>query len=548
MSDQLFVLAHCSSFFASFAFGVAFEWTVKTEFPTPGEGESMFKTFVIKETQRGILMKHGNFVRVLESGESRVFDPSRAFGALHFELERPAFTHDLKDFLIAKRPDVIERHFELVQTGDAEIAVVMRDGSILEIVGPQSRALFWRGFTALKIERLNVRDGLMLARGHALLDRKNAAWVKKHFTDVQALENAVVIVSRAGRVTDLVTPGERVLYWLDAEAISVVNQSVAASLPKHIQDAILAANVPWVDRFERIELNEFELGLVRRNKAITDLISPTASAMYFRDGVTRLETVDIQTDFRVRDDVAQAVQDTGISVFVQFVEIPEYHTGALFVNGKLTETLVVGTHAFWKVGRNLRVSVVDTRLQTLEVSGQEILSKDKVSLRLNLMAAYRVSDAQLAASKLSDIEGFLYKELQFGLRAAVGTRTLDELLEDKGVIDAVVGAYIREKTANLGLEVESVGVKDIILPGEMKLILSKVVEAEKLAQANVIRRREETAATRSLLNTAKVMEDNPVALRLKELETLEKLTEKIGSITVTNGLEGVLTDLVRIRK
>jgi regulator of protease activity HflC (stomatin/prohibitin superfamily) len=527
--------------------------TVKAESTTPKEGESMFKTFVVKETQRGILLKRGNFVRVLESGEHSVFDLSGAFSMVNFELDRPAFTHDLKDFLIAKRPDVIERHFELVQTGDAEIAVVMRDGSILEIVGPQSRALFWRGFTALGIERLNVRDGLILARGHALLDRKNAAWVKKYFVDVQALESAVVIVSRAGRVTDLVTPGQRVLYWLDAEAISVVNQSVAASLPKHVQDAILAANVAWVDRFERVELGEFELGLVRRNKAITDLIAPTASAMYFRDGVTRLETVDIQTDFRVRDDVAQAIKGTGIAAFVEFVEIPEYHTGALFVNGALqtrdgSTVLAVGTHAFWKVGRNLRVSVVDTRLQTLEVSGQEILSRDKVSLRLNLMAAYRVSDAQLAASKLSDIEGFLYKELQFGLRAAVGTRTLDELLEDKGVIDAVVGAYIREKTTNLGLEVESVGVKDIILPGEMKLILSKVVEAEKLAQANVIRRREETAATRSLLNTAKVMEDNPVALRLKELETLEKLTEKIGSITVTNGLEGVLTDLVRIRK
>lgn len=116
------------------------------------------------------------------------------------------------------------------------------------------------------------------------------------------------------------------------------------------------------------------------------------------------------------------------------------------------------------------------------------------------------------------------------------------------MIDTVVGEYIRLKIAGYGLEVDSVGVKDIILPGEMKMILSKVVEAEKLAQANVIRRREETAATRSLLNTAKVMEDNPVALRLKELETLEKLTEKIGSITVTNGLEGVLTDLVRIRK
>lgn len=508
----------------------------------------MFKTFVIKETQRGILLRRGNFVRVLDGGEFRVFDPNGAYSVLSFDLERPAFTSPLKDYLIARRPEVVARHFDLVETREAEIAVVSRDGDILEIVAPQSRALFWKGFTAITVERLNVRDGLSLARGHVLLDRKNAVWVQKCFNDVQSLENAINIVSRAGRVADLVAPGERALYWREAEAISAANLNALASLPKNVQDAILAANVAWSDRFERAELGEFELGLVRRNRAITDLIAPTASAMYFRDGVTRLEIVDIRDDFRVREEVAQAVKGTSLAAFVEFVEIPEYHTGALFVDGKLAGTLEVGTHAFWRVGRTLRVSVVDARLQTLEVSGQEILSKDKVSLRLNLTAAYRVTDALLAASKLSIIEGFVYKELQFGLRAAVGTRTLDELLEDKGLIDAVVGEYIREKIAGYGLEVDSVGVKDIILPGEMKLILSRVVEAEKLAQANVIRRREETAATRSLLNTAKVMEDNPVALRLKELETLEKLTEKIGSITVTNGLEGVLTDLVRIRK
>ncbi len=82
----------------------------------------------------------------------------------------------------------------------------------------------------------------------------------------------------------------------------------------------------------------------------------------------------------------------------------------------------------------------------------------------------------------------------------------------------------------------------------MKDILGKVVEAEKVAQANVIRRREETNATRSLLNTAKVMENNPIALRLKELEALEKVTEKIGTLSVYGGLDGVLNELVRIKR
>ena len=193
---------------------------------------------------------------------------------------------------------------------------------------------------------------------------------------------------------------------------------------------------------------------------------------------------------------------------------------------------------------------MDLRLQVLEVAGQEILTRDKVSLRVNLTAGYRITDVLTAFARQAKPVDFLYKELQFGLRAAVGTRTLDELLENKPVIDDVVNTHIRrrvEDSGGFGLEVESVGVKDIILPGDMKIILAKVVEAEKAAQANVIRRREETAATRSLLNTAKVMEGNPITLRLKELETLEKVTEKIDKISVFGGLDGVLKDLVKIR-
>ncbi|KAB2838022.1 MAG: slipin family protein, partial [Burkholderiales bacterium] len=166
---------------------------------------------------------------------------------------------------------------------------------------------------------------------------------------------------------------------------------------------------------------------------------------------------------------------------------------------------------------------------------------------VNLTAGYRVSDVLVAFAKQARPLDYLYKELQFGLRAAVGTKSLDELLESKSTLDEAVREHIQRRTAGTGLEVESVGVKDIILPGEMRTLLAKVVEAEKAAQANLIRRREETAATRSLLNTAKVMEDNPVALRLKELETLEKITEKIDKISVFGGLDGVLKDLVKIQ-
>ena len=172
--------------------------------------------------------------------------------------------------------------------------------------------------------------------------------------------------------------------------------------------------------------------------------------------------------------------------------------------------------AHWRFNRDLQVELVDMRWQSMEVTGQETHPRQG-GLRLNLAATWRFDDASTAFASWLPAE-HLYRELQFGLRAAVGTRNLDELLENKQLIDEVVGAHVARKLAGFGPEIGGVGVKDIVLPGEMKTILAQVVEAGKAAEANVIRRREETAATRSLLNTAKVMEDSPVALRLKELK------------------------------
>lgn len=106
--------------------------------------------------------------------------------------------------------------------------------------------------------------------------------------------------------------------------------------------------------------------------------------------------------------------------------------------------------------------------------------------------------------------------------------------------------HVRGKAAEHGIEITAVGVKDVILPGEIRALMNQVVEAEKIAQANVIQRREETAATRSLLNTARLMDENPTLLRLKELESLEKVADKVDRLTVFGGLDGVLNDTVRI--
>ena len=261
----------------------------------------------------------------------------------------------------------------------------------------------------------------------------------------------------------------------------------------------------------------------------------------------------VQFGFEVPPALAACVQQPmlrsrpifGIASMLQ-VQVPTGQVGVLKVDGVVVRLLAPGPAAFWRFNRDVSVELVDMRLQAMEVSGQEILTRDKVALRINLAANWRYTDVLLAFAQLAKPVEHLYRELQFALRAAVGTRTLDELLERKELIDQLVATQLREQFTALGIEVVGVGVKDIILPGEMKMLLAKVVEAEKAAQANVIRRREETAATRSLLNTAKVMEDNPVALRLKELESLERIAERIDHISVLGGLDGVLNSLARV--
>jgi regulator of protease activity HflC (stomatin/prohibitin superfamily) len=232
---------------------------------------------------------------------------------------------------------------------------------------------------------------------------------------------------------------------------------------------------------------------------------------------------------------------------VLLVQVPEFHAGVLTLEGQMQALLPPGNHGFWRFNRQVAVTSVDLRSQIAEVSGQEILTRDKVGLRLNLSAVWRFADVRQALAQMPKPADHVYRELQFGLRAAVGEQTLDALLENKSAIDQTVLTQVRERLAGSGVVLENVGVKDIILPGEMKTILAQVVEAEKSAQANVIRRREETAATRSLLNTAKVMDGNPVALRMKELETLERVAERIDKISVVGGLDQVLNGLVTLR-
>lgn len=348
------------------------------------------------------------------------------------------------------------------------------------------------------------------------------------------------------------------VYWIMDVLGRVTVQVYDVTKPEFAhpyQDVLVKERAELTARyFQVIELGEQDVGLVYKNGRLSTVLAPGTRQLYWKGPVeVRVEVLSIARDYAVPRETLRLIARARPGELAQAVanavvvaEVAEKFAGLLFVDGELMQTLGPGLYAYWKYNRAIKVEQVDTRLQEMEVSGQEILTKDKVSLRVNLSAQYRVADLVAARKGLADMTGYLYRALQFSARQAIGTRTLDTLLGEKGELDRVIFEGVRAQAANYGLMVESVGVKDVILPGDMKDILNQVVQAEKAAQANIIKRREETAATRSLLNTAKLMEENPVLLRLKELEALEKITEKVDKLTVFGGLEGVLRDTVKI--
>lgn len=361
------------------------------------------------------------------------------------------------------------------------------------------------------------------------------------------------LLSRQGDYYQVLNTGEHRLPWFNTTDVLVINTD-GSEIPEALAEYLRRFQPTWVEQYCVVaDLTDTEAGALYVNGVLQEILPPATRRLYWQaDEALKLVQMDTR-QVLVPVDVMNAVLQPRRSGAVKgreailTVQVPAWHVGVLKIDGETQALLPPGLTAYWKVNHLIEAEVVDTRLQVLEVGGQEILTKDKVNLRLNLAANWRYSDVLLAFGQLTKPLDHLYRELQFALREAVGTRTLDELLEDKQVIDEVVSAQVKARMTPFGIEVASLGVKDIVLPGDMKAILSQLVEAEKSAQANVIRRREETAATRSLLNTAKVMENNPVALRLKELETLERVAERIDKISVFGGLDQVLHGLVNIK-
>jgi regulator of protease activity HflC (stomatin/prohibitin superfamily) len=284
---------------------------------------------------------------------------------------------------------------------------------------------------------------------------------------------------------------------------------------------VLIAHPAIRAELEIVDLADNQRAIVWKDERILSIVGPGRHAFWKEPAKIGVEVFSIET-LRFTHPKIQAIlsQNDAIKWF-EGVMVNDHEDVLLYRDGVLIERLGAGLHVFWKGTGKITWKSIDKREQVADVAGQEIMTSDKVTLRINLVVAYTVADAIKATMVANDYSQALYREAQLVLREAVGTRTLDALLGDKQKVGDEVRDALIARAEALGLSVKSVGLRDIILPGDMKILLNQVIAATKEAEANLIRRREETAAARSQVNTAKLLAENPALARVKELELLK---------------------------
>lgn len=428
--------------------------------------------------------------------------------------------------------------FRKFKVASHERALLFHEGEFVNVLEAGKHKLI-DPLRKLKVEKVNLRDVYFKHADLDVLSRKLAGVNGVAIHELADHERAFVFID--GKFDRVLKPGLHVLWTsLRKVRVEVVDMRepvyASADLPRIVRGNTLEddANVldvkdsqralVWVDGRFRAALRP---GLYLTWKGLNDV---------------RVEVVDASSVAFNHPELAAILANGNTQYVLSQFTIDAGQIGLWFVDGKLHGQLKSGTHAFWTGVGKLKVLVVELRERTLDIAGQEIMTNDKVTLRLNAVLTYRVADALKSVTVTEDAAQALYRESQLALRAVIGARELDALLTDKDAVASELEQIVKAKAPEFGLEVRSLGIRDVILPGEMKELMNKVMEAKKASEASLINRREETAAARMQANTAKILESNPVLMKLRELEVLEKVAAT-SNLTVVLG-EGGLKERV----
>lgn len=353
-------------------------------------------------------------------------------------------------------------------------------------------------------------------------------------------DNERAFLYKNGVFQKMLLPGKQNIWTFFGETVLKITAEGELDL-SYINLPILLKDTEFEKSIAVIKVPDDRLGIHFVDGRITNVLKPGTYAFWNILRKNTFEIIDV-TDPESASRIPVLYMSYMPANYYMRVDIGDGETGLLFYNGVFQRTLSAGQYFFWNYNTKVTAQTVDTRIQQLEISGQEILTADKVNLRVNFVCSFRVTDPVNIVSNLKDCDTQIYVLTQFVLREFISKYRFDDLLRQKDSIGGFVLEKLKEREKDFYVTFSDAGVKDIILPGEIRDIMNTVLVAEKTAQASVIARREETAATKSLLDTAKLMDENATLFKLKELEYLERICDKVGNISVDGG-GGILKNL-----
>jgi regulator of protease activity HflC (stomatin/prohibitin superfamily) len=207
----------------------------------------------------------------------------------------------------------------------------------------------------------------------------------------------------------------------------------------------------------------------------------------------------------------------------------DFQRGVLFVFGRFKEILGPGSHLFFRLTQN--ITVLDIRPTIQVISGQELVTSDGISLKVSLAVTYEIVDPRIAIIEAEDYKKAIHLALQVAIREIIAPIPVDEVLSKRSEFAAQLMTLCSAKFESFGVKLIQAEVRDLTFSAEVKTIFAQVVKARKVGQAALEKARGESAALRSLANSAKMIEGNPALLQLR---TLHAIAESQNATVVMN--------------
>ena len=211
-----------------------------------------------------------------------------------------------------------------------------------------------------------------------------------------------------------------------------------------------------------------------------------------------------------------------VLVLASLRQINQYERGVLFTMGRYVKTKEPGWRIVWPIFQSMKK--IDIRVKAVDVPDQEAITKDNISVKVNAVIYYKISDAAKAVIEVQDFYYAVSQLAQTTMRNAVGEVDLDKLLSSRDEVSERIKIVVDKASDPWGVKVESVELKDINLPEDMKRVIGKQAEAEREKRAVIIKAEGEVIAADNMAKAAAILSSSQGALHLRTLQTINDVS------------------------